>query len=126
MDRLAHFASRLCLVVLAAGAFHTAQAALNADDAAPRLHKFRSAGRQGLSLLACRGAGEGPGGRLSLPLSRFGFDAVMQTRTDFADRLSFEIARDRKVAYYNQKLNPDRHVERMLTALGTMAKAPAR
>ena len=55
-----------------------------------------------------------------------GFDAVMQTRPDFANRLSYVIAPDGKVAYYYQNLNPDRHVERMLAALRTLAKGAGR
>jgi peroxiredoxin Q/BCP len=55
-----------------------------------------------------------------------GFDAVMQTRPDFANRLSYVIAPDGKVAYYYQNLNPDRHVERMLAALRALAKAAGR
>jgi thioredoxin-dependent peroxiredoxin len=46
-----------------------------------------------------------------------GFDAVMQTRPDFANRLSYVIAPNGNVAYYYQNLSPDRHVERMLNAL---------
>lgn len=55
-----------------------------------------------------------------------GFDAVMQTRPDFANRLSYVIAPDGKVASYYLNLNPDRHVERMLTALRALAKAAGR
>lgn len=55
-----------------------------------------------------------------------GFDAVMQTRPDFANRLSYVIAPDGRVAYYYQNLNPDRHVERMLAALRALARAPGR
>jgi peroxiredoxin Q/BCP len=55
-----------------------------------------------------------------------GFDAVMQTRPDFANRLSYVIGTDGKVAYYYQNLNPDRHVERMLAALRALARAPGR
>lgn len=55
-----------------------------------------------------------------------GFDAVMQTRPDFANRLSYVIGPDGKVAYYYQNLNPDRHVERMLAALRALARTPAR
>ena len=54
-----------------------------------------------------------------------GFDAVMQTRSDFANRLSYVIAPDGKVAYY-QNLNPDRHVQRMLAALRALAKGAGR
>ena len=55
-----------------------------------------------------------------------GFDALMQTRPDFANRLSYVIAPDGKVAYYYQNLNPDKHVERMLAALKALPKAAAR
>lgn len=57
------------------------------------------------------------------------FDALMQTRPDFANRLSYVIAPDGKVAAYYQNLNPGRHVERMLDALRSLpaaARAPAR
>ena len=57
------------------------------------------------------------------------FDALMQTRPDFANRLSYVIAPDGKVAAYYQNLNPGRHVERMLGALRSLpatAKAPSR
>lgn len=50
----------------------------------------------------------------------------MQTRPDFANRLSYVIAPDDNGAYYYQNLNPDRHVERMLAALRTLAKAAGR
>ncbi|WP_436411581.1 peroxiredoxin [Variovorax ginsengisoli] len=52
-----------------------------------------------------------------------GFDALMQTRPDFANRLSYVIAPSGKVAYYYQNLNPDKHVERMLNALRALPKA---
>lgn len=45
------------------------------------------------------------------------FDALMQTRPDFANRLSYVIAPGGTVAYYYQNLNPDKHVERMLNAV---------
>lgn len=54
-----------------------------------------------------------------------GFDALMQTRPDFANRLSYVIAPDGKVAYYYQNLNPDKHVERMLNAVRALPKAGA-
>jgi peroxiredoxin len=54
-----------------------------------------------------------------------GFDALMQTRPDFANRLSYVIAPDGKVAYYYQNLNPDKHVERMLNAVKALPKANA-
>jgi len=53
-----------------------------------------------------------------------GFDALMQTRPDFANRLSYVIAPDGKVAYYYQNLNPDKHVERMLAAVRALPKRP--
>ena len=55
-----------------------------------------------------------------------GFDALMQTKPDFANRLSYVIATDGKVAYYYQNLNPDRHVERMLAAVRGLPKAAPR
>ncbi|TSD59635.1 peroxiredoxin [Variovorax sp. KBS0712] len=54
-----------------------------------------------------------------------GFDALMQTRPDFANRLSYVIATDGKVAYYYQNLNPEKHVERMLNAVRALPKATA-
>lgn len=54
------------------------------------------------------------------------FDAVMQTRPDFANRLSYVISPDGKVAYYYQNLNPDKHVERMLAAVRALPRPPAR
>lgn len=52
--------------------------------------------------------------------------AVTQTRPDFANRLSYVIGQDGKIAYCYQNLNPDRHVERMLAAVRALPKAPAR
>jgi thioredoxin-dependent peroxiredoxin len=54
-----------------------------------------------------------------------GFDALMQTRPDFANRLSYVIAPNGLVAYYYQNLNPDKHVERMLNAVRALPKATA-
>lgn len=54
-----------------------------------------------------------------------GFDALMQTKPDFANRLSYVIAPDGKVAYYYQNLNPDKHVERTLNAVRALPKATA-
>jgi peroxiredoxin Q/BCP len=53
------------------------------------------------------------------------FDALMQTRPDYANRLSYVIAPNGKVAYYYQNLNPDKHVERMLNAVKALPKATA-
>jgi len=54
-----------------------------------------------------------------------GFDAVMQTRPDFANRLSYVIAPNGNVAYFYQNLNPDKHVERMLNAIRSLSKTTA-
>ena len=45
------------------------------------------------------------------------FDAVMQTRPEFANRISYVIAPDGQVVYHYMSLNPGKHVERMLGAL---------
>lgn len=45
------------------------------------------------------------------------FDAVMQTRPDFANRITYLIAPDGKVVYHYLSLNPTRHVEKTLAAL---------
>jgi thioredoxin-dependent peroxiredoxin len=53
------------------------------------------------------------------------FDALMQTRPDYANRLSYVISPNGTVAYYYQNLNPDKHVERMLDAVKALPKATA-
>ncbi len=45
------------------------------------------------------------------------FDAVMPTRPDFANRVSYVIAPNGTVAYSYMSLNPGKHVERTLAAL---------
>ena len=45
------------------------------------------------------------------------FDAVMQTRPDFANRVTYLIAPDGKIVYNYLSLNPARHVEKTLAAL---------
>ena len=45
------------------------------------------------------------------------YDAVMQLRPEYANRLSYVIAPNGSVVYNYQSLNPSRHVERTLTAL---------
>ncbi len=45
------------------------------------------------------------------------FDAVMQNRPDFANRVSYVIAPNGTVAYSYMSLNPGKHVERTLAAL---------
>lgn len=54
-----------------------------------------------------------------------GFDALMQTRPDFANRISYVIAPNGKVAFFYQNLNPEKHVERMLGALMTLSRSTA-
>ena len=48
------------------------------------------------------------------------FDATMQTRPDFANRISYVIAQDGRVAFYY--LNPTRHVEKTLDALRALQR----
>ena len=50
------------------------------------------------------------------------FDAVMQTRPDFANRISYVIAQDGSVAFYYLNLNPTRHVEKTLDALRALQR----
>ncbi|GAB3478172.1 peroxiredoxin [Polaromonas eurypsychrophila] len=45
------------------------------------------------------------------------FDALMQTRPEYANRISYVIAPNGSVAYYYQSLNPFKHVEKMLAAV---------
>ncbi|MCJ0763688.1 peroxiredoxin [Variovorax terrae] len=45
------------------------------------------------------------------------YDAVMQTRPDFANRITYVIAPNGHVVYQYMSLNPDRHVEKALAAL---------
>jgi thioredoxin-dependent peroxiredoxin len=45
------------------------------------------------------------------------FDAVMQTRPDYANRVSYLIAPNGKVLYAYLSLNPSKHVEKTLAAL---------
>jgi peroxiredoxin Q/BCP len=45
------------------------------------------------------------------------YDAVMQLRPDYANRISYVIAPNGKVVYNYQSLNPSRHVEKTLAAL---------
>ena len=50
------------------------------------------------------------------------FDATMQTRPDFANRVSYVIAPNGKVVYSYLSLNPNKHVERTLAALAQFQK----
>lgn len=45
------------------------------------------------------------------------YDALMQTRPDFANRISYVLTPNGKVAYFYQSLNPFKHVEKMLAAV---------
>ena len=45
------------------------------------------------------------------------YDAVMQTRPDYANRVSYVIAPNGKVVYSYLSLNPTKHVEKTLSAL---------
>jgi peroxiredoxin len=45
------------------------------------------------------------------------FDAVMHTRPEYANRISYVIAPNGVIVYHYMSLNPTRHVERMLAAL---------
>ena len=45
------------------------------------------------------------------------FDAVMQTRPEYANRISYVIAPDGSIVYSYMSLNPAKHVERMLGAI---------
>jgi len=50
------------------------------------------------------------------------YDAVLATRPEFANRISYVIAPDGSVAYHYMSLNPTKHVEKMLGALRSMKK----
>jgi thioredoxin-dependent peroxiredoxin len=45
------------------------------------------------------------------------FDAVMQTRPEYANRVSYVIAPDGSIVYHYMSLNPTKHVEKTLGAL---------
>ena len=45
------------------------------------------------------------------------FDAVMQTRPEYANRISYVIAPDGSIVYHYMSLNPTKHVEKTLDAL---------
>ena len=52
------------------------------------------------------------------------FDATMQTRPDYANRISYLITPDDKVASFYLSLSPEWHVKRMLDALGQLPGLP--
>lgn len=53
------------------------------------------------------------------------YDAVMKTRPDYANRITYVIAPGGKIVYHYLSLNPTRHVERALEALGTWSRSDA-
>ena len=50
------------------------------------------------------------------------YDAVLATRPEYANRVSYVIAPDGSIAYHYMSLNPTRHVEKMLGALRAMKR----
>jgi peroxiredoxin len=50
------------------------------------------------------------------------YDAVLKTRPEFANRVSYVIAPDGSIVYHYMSLNPTRHVEKMLEALRAMKR----
>ena len=51
------------------------------------------------------------------------YDAVLKTRPEFANRISYVIAPNGQVMYHYMSLNPTKHVEKMLGALQSMQPA---
>ncbi len=51
------------------------------------------------------------------------FDAVMPTRPDYANRISYVIAPDGNIVYHYMSLNPTKHVEKTLDALRSWAES---
>ena len=51
------------------------------------------------------------------------YDAVMKTRPDYANRITYLIAPGGKVVYHYMSLNPTRHVERTLEALRSWSRS---
>jgi thioredoxin-dependent peroxiredoxin len=54
------------------------------------------------------------------------FDAVLATRPDYANRVSYVIAPNGSIAYAYLSLNPTRHVEKTLDAVRELLKDKAR
>jgi thioredoxin-dependent peroxiredoxin len=50
------------------------------------------------------------------------FDAVMLTRPEYANRISYVIAPDGAIVYHYMSLNPNKHVEKTLDALRSWAE----
>lgn len=53
------------------------------------------------------------------------YDAVMRTRPNYANRITYVIAPSGKIVHHYQSLNPTRHVERTLEALRTWSRSEA-
>jgi len=51
------------------------------------------------------------------------FDALMQTRPDYANRVSYVIAPGGTVSFFYQSLNPELHVEKVLAAVKELGPA---
>jgi peroxiredoxin Q/BCP len=51
------------------------------------------------------------------------FDAVMQTRPEYANRISYVIAPDGMIVYEYMSLNPTKHVEKTLQALKSWSES---
>ena len=50
------------------------------------------------------------------------FDAAMQTRPEYANRITYVIAPDGKIVFHYLSLNPTKHVEKTLAALRSWAE----
>ena len=50
------------------------------------------------------------------------FDAVMQTRPEYANRISYVIAPNGAIVYHYMSLNPTKHVEKTLAALRSLSE----
>lgn len=51
------------------------------------------------------------------------YDAVLRTRPEYANRISYVIASDGRIAFHYMSLDPTRHVEKMLQALRALRGA---
>jgi thioredoxin-dependent peroxiredoxin len=51
------------------------------------------------------------------------FDAVMQTRPEYANRISYVIAPNGAIVYHYMSLNPTKHVEKTLAALRSWSES---
>lgn len=54
------------------------------------------------------------------------YEAVMMTRPDYANRISYVIGPNSKILYSYQSLNPSRHVEKTLAALRDFQQTKAK